>query len=101
MHHTNICDECGNEMTISSGPGRLREYRGESGYVIPEDLEYPVCVHCGAQWMTSSQIKRLSVALEDQRAQRNALGKALATKEKNMKASLLEYVKKVFRRKKS
>jgi len=57
-------------MRISRGPGRTRSYRGEDGYTIPDDLEYPACDGCGARWLTGAQIDRLSDALESQRAAR-------------------------------
>ncbi len=67
------CPQCGDEMQISTGPGRVRSYRGEGSYVIPADLEYPICRNCGAEWMTADQIDVLSDALEYQRRARNSL----------------------------
>jgi len=73
MAHDLTCPECGSDMILSQGPGRMRRYRGESDYEIPSDLEFPICPDCGAQWLTASQNKRLSVALELQRAQRRSV----------------------------
>ena len=66
------CGDCGHDMRISSGVGRIRRYRGEGGYVIPAALEFPVCPSCGAEWLTDSQIDALSDALELQRLQRGS-----------------------------
>jgi len=67
---TVLCDECGSAMVLSVGPGRMRDYRGRSGYELPADLAFPRCPECGAEWMTSSQIDRLSEHLERQRRRR-------------------------------
>jgi len=64
------CHECGFQLRESRGPGRTRDYRGGSGYVVPASLAYLECDHCGAEWMTDQQIHVLSAALEDQRLQR-------------------------------
>jgi len=64
------CDECGSELKLSSGPGRFRSYRGQSGYKIPADFEFLCCSDCGAEWLSSSQVDQLSKILEEQRIQR-------------------------------
>lgn len=64
------CPECGNAMRLSCGPGRLRRYRRDNGFEIPSDMVFRACHHCGAEWMTDTQIDRLSVAFEAERARR-------------------------------
>lgn len=66
------CDDCGHDMQISIGPGRVRRYRGEDGYLIPADLAFASCSNCGAEWLTASQIDTLSTSLESQRTRRKA-----------------------------
>lgn len=57
------CHVCGAAMTVSAGPGRLREYRG-AVCEIPRWLEFDVCTECGAEWMTGQQIDQMSRAFE-------------------------------------
>ncbi len=64
------CAQCGAVMTISTGPGRLRRYRGEEGYEVPAELTFMVCKNCGAEWMYADQIDILSDAFEMQRSQK-------------------------------
>lgn len=66
------CGDCGFTLRLSRGAGRFTTYRGQSGYVIPADLEFETCDNCGAEWMTDAQVDRLSDALELQRASRAA-----------------------------
>lgn len=64
------CPDCGGVLAISSGPNRTRRYRGEDGYVLPDDLLFPACIACGAEWLTDSQLETLSAAFEAQRIAR-------------------------------
>lgn len=67
------CAACGkNEMYISKGPHRFKTYRGQPGFLLPADLEFPVCRNCGAQWMNDQQLDALSDSLELQRIARLA-----------------------------
>ncbi len=66
----NSCSECGSQLTMSSGPKRYRWYRGDEGYEIPEDMSLETCEGCGAVWMTSEQIDRLSEVFELERVRR-------------------------------
>lgn len=64
------CQECGSQLEWSYGPGRIRTYRRDKGYEIPSELVFQICRKCGAVWMTSTQIDRLSAAFEAERARR-------------------------------
>lgn len=64
------CAECGGQLRLSTGPNREMNYRGESGLIIPENIEFPECPQCGATWMDGQTIDMLSEALEQQRAER-------------------------------
>jgi hypothetical protein len=70
LEHVGHCAECGYRLERSSGPGRVRAYRGESGYELPEDLVFWACANCGAEWLNASQIDQLSDAFEKQREER-------------------------------
>ena len=67
---TVFCGDCGEPMVLSLGPGRLRDYRGEPGYLVPPDLAYWRCPSCGAEGLTTEQIERLGAELERQRRDR-------------------------------
>ena len=62
-----LCDECGSKLRLSTGAGRFKTYRGESGYEVPEDLEFPACDQCGAEWLTREQIQQLNAEFEGRR----------------------------------
>jgi len=66
--HKKVCYECGHTLVLMEGPGRLRSYRGESGYEVPADFVIPTCPNCNAEWLSDSDIDVLSQALESQRA---------------------------------
>jgi hypothetical protein len=66
------CPECGTTLRLSRGPGRVKQYRGEGGYEIPDDLSFAECPHCEAEWLSTSQIVELSRAFEAQRERRLA-----------------------------
>lgn len=68
------CPECGAKLRLSTGPGRTMNYRGGSGYVVPEHIEFPICDGCGARWMDVTTIDMLSHELEVQREIRRARG---------------------------
>jgi len=68
------CPNCGAQMSKSSGPGRVRSYRGKHGYEIPADLAFWICGGCSAEWMTADQIDQLSDAFEAQRTERESRG---------------------------
>lgn len=67
------CSECGHPLKLSVGPGRTRAYRGMEGFLVPAELAYEECDHCGAQWMTGEQLNVMSDALEAQRLERRQL----------------------------
>lgn len=65
------CGGCGNVLCLKQGLERLRSYRGEPNYQIPEDLVIPTCLKCGAEWLTDLQIDLLSQDLERQWRERH------------------------------
>jgi YgiT-type zinc finger domain-containing protein len=64
------CPNCNGKIEIQKGPGRKMAYRGQEGYIIPDDVSIAVCSSCGADWMDNEMINRLGTALEDQRITR-------------------------------
>jgi hypothetical protein len=56
------CPQCGTVMRISRGR-RIKVSRSVA-FMVPTDLEFPVCDGCGAEWLTSSQIDVMSDAEE-------------------------------------
>lgn len=67
------CAACGSDQIfISKGAHRFRTYRGQPGFLLPVDLEFPACRHCGAEWMNDQQLDVLSDSMELQRIARLA-----------------------------
>ena len=71
---TKPCPQCGGPIAPRSAPGRLCIYKGDTDYVVPEDMIVPTCTKCGAMWLGSSQSEVLEAEFERQRAERQKNG---------------------------
>lgn len=57
------CPACDGDLRMSSGPGRFKSYKSHT-LQLPPDLAFPVCTQCGASWMGTDEVKRLSAFIE-------------------------------------
>lgn len=52
------------EVVAMAGPGRTLRYKAMQRLPVPEDLVIPTCDHCGEQWISPADAKRIDAALE-------------------------------------
>jgi transcriptional regulator with XRE-family HTH domain len=55
------CGDCGSQIVLKIGPGRVREYLRGVWLAVPNDFGTPACVHCGAEYM----VPEISEPLDD------------------------------------
>lgn len=59
MTPTTTCHICGGDVRPVTGPGRVRSYKGISGFEIPADLAIPTCSTCGRCWVTAEHLRAM------------------------------------------
>ena len=59
------CHECGGAVVPVTAPGRTRQYRAVT-VVVPADLAIHTCQGCGRTYVTSAELKDMSVWCEAQ-----------------------------------
>lgn len=64
--HATVCYECGGSVVPVAKPGRVAQYRGRRGFVIPSELEILTCLSCGGQLETADVATLLDEAFEQQ-----------------------------------
>lgn len=52
------------EVVATAKAGRTLRYKAMQKLAVPEDLVIPTCNHCGEQWISPADAKRIDTALE-------------------------------------
>ena len=51
-------------VTLLARPGRTAPYKSIPNLPVPADLEIQTCNHCGEEWMTPEDAKRIDAAMD-------------------------------------